>query len=204
MKLKSMGEDTTADSMIILVICTTVLAFGLMYTLLSFTYNPTIEAINGLIAQDMVTTDTTGYINLSLNMWKTSPFFVVIGLVLFCFERCKGTDLPVHVYFEYMALMLIGLYVSVYLIFSFGLSLDMITTNLDASILTDVSAEWDTSGPRGTISKMVYYFCLLPGFVTALLFMIHPILMQKETREVFSRGDREDGFKENDIELGQV
>lgn len=189
--------------MIILVIFGSIGFFGLTYSLLSYSLNPAILVMNDLIASGMVTTDTAGMYSLALNMWRAAPFFMILGLVLWCYERGKGTDLSPNKFFEYLALMTIGIYVSIYFIYLFGLSLDQITINMDQSILTDVSAGWDSSGLRGTISTLIYYFCLLPAFATSVLYMIHPILKQKETQFSYeSDGPEEPDY--GDIELGQV
>ncbi len=201
MKFKSFNDDTRAGSMIIMIIAVTVLAFGLMFALLSWAYNPVIESFNGFVDSGQVTEETARMFNLALFMWRASPFFALIGLVLFSFERNKGTDLTAQTYLSYLFLMLVGLFSSVYLVFTFGLSLDGITQGLEGTILTDVSAEWDSSGPRGAVSKIIYYLCLLPGFTTSILFMIHPILKQRETRELFGGESQQDEVFSNGREV---
>ena len=201
--MKSLRNDESADSMIIVVIFASIGFFGLVYALLTHSLNPAIEVMNDLIDSGMVTADTDRMYTLALNMWKAAPFYMLLGLVLWAYERGKGTDLSPQVFFQYLALMVIGVYASIYLIYVFGLSLDQITINLDQSILTDVSADWDSSGPRGTIATLMYYLCLLPAFTTSILYMIHPILKQRETRFSYDSGEQEDPVY-GDIELGQV
>lgn len=200
--MKSLLEDESADSMIIVVIATSLLFFGLFYILLTYTFNIPIGAMNDLINSGMVTADTKSAYELCLNMWRASPFFMLLGLVLYCYERGKGTAVPAQTFFEYLFLMLIGLFASTYLVYAFGLSLDGITLNLDNSILTDVGPEWDTVGERTTLIKMLYYFTFLPAFITSLLYMIHPILKQRETKLIYDA--EEDDFDYDSIELGQV
>ena len=201
--MKSLRNDESADSMIIVVIFASIGFFGLVYALLTHSLNPAIEVMNGLIDSGMVTADTDRMYTLALNMWRAAPFYMLLGLILWCYERGKGTDLSPQVFFRYLALMMIGVYTSIYLIYVFGISLDQITINLDQSILTDVSADWDSSGPRGTIATLMYYLCLLPAFITSILYMIHPILKQLETRFTYDSGEQVDpGY--DDIELGQV
>lgn len=202
--MKSLINDESADSMIVVIIAASILFFGLTYILFTYSLNAPIEIMNDLISSGMVTADTHRMYSLALNMWSTAPFFMLLGLVLWCYERGKGTDLSPQVFFEYLALMTIGLYTSIYLIYVCGLSLDGITINLDQSILTDVSDKWESSfSTRGTITTLLYYFCLLPCFTTSILYMIHPILRQRETRFGYdSDGYEEPGYE--DIELGQV
>ncbi len=200
--MKSLIKDESADSMIIVVIATSILFFGLFYILLTYTFNIPIGAMNDLINCGVVTADTKSAYELCLNMWKASPFFMLLGLVLYCYERGKGTAVPAQTFFEYLFLMLIGLFASTYLVYAFGLSLDGITLNLDNSILTDVGPEWDTVGERKTLIKMLYYFTFLPAFITSLLYMIHPILKQRETKLIYDA--EEDDFDYDSIELGQV
>lgn len=201
--MKSLIEDESADSMIIIIIATTILFFGLAYILLSYSLNTPIELMNSLISDGMVTAETSRMYDLTLDMWRASPFFVMLGLVLWCYERGKGTELSTTRYFEYLFLMIFGIYISIYLIYCFGLSMDGITANLDASLLTDVSADWDVASERGTLATIMYYFCLLPAFITSLLFIIHPILKQRETKYIYD-GEDEEEMQFGDIELGQV
>lgn len=200
--MKRFIDNERADSMIILVIATALLFFGLFYIIISYTFNPTIEQLTGFIDAGTVTEDTATAFERAVNMVKMSPFFLIVGLVLYCYERGKGTDISAQTFFGYMFLMIIGLVISVYLVFGFGLSVDGITQGLDGTMLTDVSEEWDTTGPRGTLITMLYYFCLLPGYLTSLLYMIHPIIKQKETSFEFSGGSGKEEY--GDIELGQV
>lgn len=199
--MKSLIKDESAGSMILIIIAVTILAFGLMSILLTYSLNAPIELMNAMISAGTVTAETSRMYDLTLDMWRASPFFVVLGLVLWCYERGKGTELSTTKYFEYLFLMLFGLYISIYLVYCFGLAVDGISLNLDASILTDVSDTWDTTSERGTVIKLMYYFCLLPSFITSLLFVIHPILKQRETKFVY---DSEPDDDYGEIELGQV
>ena len=203
--MKSFSSDESTDSMIIVVIFASIGFFGLVYALLTHSLNPAIEVMNDLIDSGMVTADTDRMYTLALNMWRAAPFFMLMGLVLWCYERGKGADLSPQVFLEYIALMMIGVYTSIYLIYVFGLTLDQITINMDQSILTDVSDKWESSfSARGTITTVLYYFCLLPCFTTSILYMIHPILKQRETRFAYDSGEQQEEQEYGDIELGQV
>lgn len=202
--MKSLIKDESADSMIIVVIATSILAFGLFFILFSYTLNVPIGAMNDLIASGMITEDTSSAYELCLNLWRISPFFMLVGLVIYCYGNATGSGVSAQTFFEYLLLMMIGVFTSTYLVFSFGIALDGITINLDNSMLTDVSAEWDSTGERNILITMLYYFTFLPAFITELLYILHPILKQRETRFIYGadRETDEDDFGE--IELGQV
>jgi hypothetical protein len=125
---------------------------------------------------------------------------MVVGLILFCYERSKGTDLEVQTYFEYMFLMIISIITCTYLVYGFGLSVDGITNSLDISILTDVSDEWSsTVDNRYLIIKMIYYFCMLLEIIGTVLYIFHPIIKQKEVT-LFRRENNEE---ETDFSISQ-
>ena len=200
--MKSLMKAENAGSMSILLIVSALFSFGMLFVLLSTTFNIPIEYMNNAILEGTISTDTKYYFNLCLDMWRASPFFLVIGLVLFCYERAKGTDLEVSTYFSYVFLMLITLIISTFLVYSFGLSVDGITSGLDISILTDVSETWgDTIEQRGLVVKMLYYFLMLPAVLGIILYVFHPIIKQKEVT-VFQR-DEQDNQPEIGFNLGQ-
>lgn len=201
--MKSLLKDESADSMIILIIATSILFFGLFYIILTYTFNIPIQAMNDMIEDGVVSLDTSNAYQLCLNMWKASPFFMLLGLVLYCYERGKGTEIPAQTFFEYLFLMIIGLFASTYLVYAFGLALDGITYNLDHSILTDHGPEWDVTDDRSMLIRMMYYFTMLPAFITSILYMLHPILKQRETKYIYD-GEDEEEMQFGDIELGQV
>lgn len=187
--------------MIPVVIGASILFFGLVYSLLSWSFNPSIESFNSFVDLGIVTEQTSQMFNLTLDLWRAIPLFFIIGLVLYCIEKNKGTDLPAQVFFEYLILMVVGTYVSVYVVLCMGLSLDGITQGIEGTLLTDVSEQWDSSGTRGTVSALMYYFCLLLGFAPAILYMIHPILKRRETRELFGGESQQDEVFSNGREV---
>lgn len=199
--MKSLIKDESADSMILVVIALSILSFGLFFILLTYTFNSPITAMNGLISDGMITQDTADAYNLCLDLWKVTPFFMLLGLILFCYERIKGTSVSAQTFFEYLFLMIVGTYITINMVYAYGIALDGITINLDKSILTDVSADWDVTSDRLMIIKMLYYFTFLPAFVSCVLYILNPILKQRETRFVYDREPEEDF---GDIELGQV
>jgi len=135
-----------------------------------------------------------------LDMWKASPFFVIIGLVLWSFERSKGTKLPAQLFFEYMFMMMAGLVISAYLVYSMGMSMDLLTGALDNSILTDVSEIWDTSSVRNLCISVFYYVLMMPGLLTSLLFIFHPVIEQRENTFFTMDEDEEPDFS-SDVEM---
>ena len=125
---------------------------------------------------------------------------MVLGLILFCYERSKGTDLSVQTYFEYMFLMIITIMISTYLVYAFGLALDGITSHLDGTILTDLSETWNgTHEKRELLVKMLYYGCMMPEIIGICLYVFHPIIKQKE----ITLFKRERDEEETDFSIGQ-
>jgi len=190
--MKDIFSDERADSMTMFVIAATVLVFGLAYTILTWTFDVPIQAINDLIASGSLTVDTSEHFETMLNLWQASPFFVLVGLVLWCFERSKGTDLSSGKFFEYLMLMVISLVVSAYMVFAYGLCLDGITSGLDAvTFFTSVSGVWETSDARNLCVSAMYWMCMLPGYLGVILFTLHPILKQLEGKTDFFGAETE-------------
>jgi hypothetical protein len=174
-------SDEKADSMIAFVIVGGVLSFGLIFTLLSVTFNSPIQYMNTLIDTGGVSADTITHFETMLYMWGISPFFFLIGLIIFCYERSKGESVDSGTFFSYLMLMIIGLVMSAYLIWGFGCSVDQIISLFNENtFFTDYGAEFDVSGSNVIFRTLIYYICLMPGFITSILFMLFPILKQRE------------------------
>lgn len=193
-------------SMIVIVIFLSVAFFGLVYSLFGYSINPVIESFNGLVDGGYLTEQTAHTFNISTGLWNMLPFFFIVGLVLWSYERAKNPELSAYTFFGYLTLMLVGAYVTIMLVFSLGLPMDTITMGLEGTTLTDVGPEWDVSGPRGIILSGFYYILLLIGYVSSLLYMIHPVLKQLMRHESFSGAgsDTEESFESsNDVTLEQ-
>ncbi|MCK9575331.1 MAG: hypothetical protein M0R51_05190 [Clostridia bacterium] len=203
--MKDIFADEKADSMTMFVIAATVLVFGLAYTILTWTFDVPIQAINDLIASGSLTVDTTEHFETMLNLWQASPFFVLVGLVLWCFERSKGTDLSSGKFFEYLMLMIVSLIISAYMVFAYGLCMDGITSELDGvSFFTSVSSIWDTSDARGLCVSAMYWLCMLPGYLGVILFTLHPILKQLEGKTDFFGGSEDSDETVSDYQIQQL
>jgi len=202
--MKDIFSDERADSMTMFVIAATVLVFGLAYTILTWTFDVPIQAINDLIASGSLTVDTSEHFETMLNLWQASPFFVLVGLVLWCFERSKGTDLSSGKFFEYLMLMVVSLIISAYMVFAYGLCIDGITSSLDTvTFFTSVSEIWDTSSSRSLCVSAIYWLCMLPGYLGVILFTLHPILKQLEGKTDFFGGSEESDERITDAEIQQ-
>jgi hypothetical protein len=203
--MKDIFSDERADSMIVFVIAATVLVFGLIYTILTWSFDVPIMAINNLISSGSLTVDTTTHFETMLNLWKASPFFVLIGLVLWCFERSKGTDLSSGKFFEYLILMAVSLVISGYMVLGYGLAMDGITSSCDnIEFFTAVSAIWDTTSQRGLCVSCMYWMAMLPGYLGTILFTLHPILKQLEGKTSFFGGSSESDETITDYQMQQL
>ena len=143
--------------------------------------NSPIAEINREIDAELLSQDTVDGFNRLLNMWKTAPIFFLIGLILYAYERSKGSDLPASLFFEYEVILILGLFISTFLIWVFGLTCDQIFGNFDANPhISDIDPIWDRTDVILICQKMVYIGCMIPSYVSALLYMIFPILRQTD------------------------
>ena len=193
--MKSLLADESADSAIPLVIVLAVLSFGLFYIIFSISFDVPIQSMNDLISEGMVTENTAHYFELCLNMWKTAPWFALIGLTLWCVERSKGGEIGIWTYFSYQSLMIIGIIISCFMVYCYGIAMDGITMAMDEvpMLTTDLAAGWDSSSARAIVIAAMYYVCLMPAYLTSILFMIHPIIIQKfMNQQVYRESDATD------------
>ncbi|RXA21838.1 hypothetical protein EQO05_00960 [Methanosarcina sp. MSH10X1] len=183
-----------ADSIAIIVIAFGILSFGLFYGVCTYTVDMPISIVNDQIDSGLLSADTIENFNLMLNLWKTLPIIFVLGLIIWCYERAKGGDVTATLFFEYESLLVIGVLMSVYMVYTYGLTADLIFNEIYRSeALMSVSSQWDSLEMRALLMKMYYIVLLIPGFLSSLLYLIHPILRQKDnTYSFFGSGD-EDG-----------
>ena len=181
-----------ADSIIIIVICFGILTFGLTYSVLTYAYDAPVNLINNQIDSGMLSADTVEKFNLMLNLWKTLPIIFAIGLIMFCYERAKGTSIGASVFFEYEALLILSVVFSSYFVYVYGMSADQIFGALSRSeVISNISPQWDSSELKVFLLKMMYNACLIPGFLGCLLYLIHPILRQTDNTYSFYSDDDE-------------
>lgn len=187
-----------ADSIIIIVLCFGILSFGLGYSVLTYAYDAPIALINNQVTSGFLSADTVENFNLVLNLWKTLPIIFVLGLIIFCYERAKGTSIGASVFFEYETLLLLSVVFSSYFVYVYGMSADQIFTAFSHSeIISNIGPQWDSSELRVFLIKMMYIACLIPGFLGSLLYIIHPILRQTDNTVNFfgSEGDGNEGSR---------
>lgn len=201
--MKCFKSNETAGSMMILTIGTAFFVFGLMYVIFSHSFNVPIQGFNDFIAGGMVSQDTKDALEMAFDMWKASPFFVVIGLILYAFERSKGTVISAQLYLEYLFLMIIGIVFSTFLVYGLGIAMDSITAAMDATAIVNVGEAWEGSSDRHFYIKLMYYILMLPAWLTSLLYMFFPIIQQRENT-FFTMDDDEPDFAEDvEMALGQ-
>lgn len=183
-----------ADSVIIIVICFGILTFGLTYSVLTYAYDAPINLINNQIDSGMLSADTIENFNLMLDLWKTLPIIFALGLIMFCYERAKGTSIGASVFFEYEALLILSVVFSSYFVYVYGMTADQIFGALSRSeVISNISPQWDSSELKVFLLKMMYNACLIPGFLGCLLYLIHPILRQTDNTYSFYNDDDEGG-----------
>jgi hypothetical protein len=179
--MKSLWKDESADSMIIFVIASGILVFGLAYIVLNYSINLPIGSMNTLIDQGKISLDTVTHFATMVQMWQAAPFFFVIGLILWCFERSKGESVTSDTYFGYLILMIITIQISAYFVWVFGMSLDSFTSFFEnCADFMNISSIWDVSDVRNICINGMYYSAMLPGFIGSVLYMLHPIMKQRE------------------------
>ena len=182
-----------ADSIIVIVLCFGILTFGLAYSVLTYAYDAPIALINTQVDSGFLSADTVENFNLVLSLWKTLPIIFVLGLIIFCYERAKGTSIGASVFFEYEVLLLISVVFSSYFVYVYGMSADQIFGAFDhVEIISNMDPRWETTELKVFMLKMMYIACLIPGFLGSLLYIIHPILRQTDNTYSFF-GDDDDG-----------
>ena len=178
-----------ADSIVIIVLAFGLLSFGMFYGVCTYAVDMPIAIINDQIDSGLLSADTIESLNLMLNLWKTLPIIFVLGLIIFCYERAKGSNVTATLFFEYESMLLIGVLMSVYLVYCYGLTADLIFDPIFKSEIFQVSSQWDSSEARAMWLKMYYIALLIPGFLSSLLYIIHPILRQQDNTYAFFGGD---------------
>jgi hypothetical protein len=183
-----------ADSITITVIAFGLLSFGVFYGVCTYTSDLPIAVINDQIDLGLLSADTIESLNLMLNLWKTLPIIFALGLIIWCFERAKGSNVTATLFFEYESLLLIGVLMSVYLVYSYGLTADLIFNEIYKSeVLMNISPQWDSSEMRSFLIELYYIVLLIPGFLSSLLYLIHPILRQQDNTYSFFGSSGENG-----------
>ena len=185
------------DSIVIIVLTFGIMLFGVTFTIASYAENGVIAEINREITAGMLTSDTISHFQTALNLWKTAPIFLIIGMCLYFWERSKGADLPASTYFEYEILMIVALYMSLFMTWVYGLTMDSIYTPFETQrFLNDINPMWERTEVIAVCQRMAYLGCLLPGYVGSFLYMIHPIIQQKDNTFFDVAGGSEDNTDE--------
>lgn len=175
-----------ADSIAVTVIAFGLLSFGLFYGACSYTVDLPVSVINDQVDSRLLSADTIENLNLMLDLWKTLPIIFVLGLIIWCYERAKGSNVTATLFFEYESLLVIGVLMSVYLVYSYGLTADLIFNEIYRSeVLMNVSPQWDSLEIRSFLIELYYIVLLIPGFLSSLLYLIHPILRQQDNTVTF-------------------
>ncbi|MCE5227035.1 MAG: hypothetical protein LLG05_14415 [Porphyromonadaceae bacterium] len=182
-----------ADSIVIIVLTFGIMLFGASYLALSHAENMPIASMNAQIDSGVLTADTVNNYNIILGFWKTLPLFFCLGLILWMYERAKGSDIAASTFFEYEVLMIVSVFISMLLAWVWGLSIDSIFGSLDAQPLTsNVSPVFDRSSVIAICIKMAYLGTLIPGAVGSLLYIIHPIIRQADNTFFEFQEDKRD------------
>jgi hypothetical protein len=186
-----------ADSIAITVIAFGLLSFGIFYGVCTYTVDMPIAVVNDQIDSGLLSADTVENLNLMLDLWKTLPIIFALGIIIWCFERAKGSNITATLFFEYEALLIIGVLMSVYLVYTYGLTADLVFDGIYRSEgLMNVSPQWDSSEMRAFLMELYYIVLLIPGFLSSLLYLIHPILRQQDNTYSFF-GSGGEGGSEN-------
>lgn len=183
-----------ADSIAMIVIAFGILSFGVFYGVCTYTVDMPIAIVNDQIDSGLLSAETVENLNLMLYLWRTLPIIFGLGLIIFCFERAKGSNVTATLFFEYESLLVIGALISVYLVYSYGLTADLIFNEIYKSeVLMNISPQWDSSEMRSFLIELYYIVLLIPGFLSSLLYLIHPILRQQDNTYSFFGSSGEDG-----------
>lgn len=89
--------------------------------------------------------------------------------------------MPASLFFEYEVILIVGLFMSTLLVWVFGLAQDQIYSALDNSeAISNIAPMWDQTHVIDICRKMVIIGCMILSYVSALLYMIFPILRQTD------------------------
>lgn len=194
-------REGTADSMSILAILLSIAFFGVIFIFLTDPINGIIDSVNGAVTTGQLSEDTVRFFNKCIDLWKATPFFMVLGLILYVLERSKGSDIPIQTYFSYLFGMVLGIIVSAVFVYCFGYLIDTVHNTLATALIMDVPASWDQSGTINFVIKILYYVCLIPGYIGSILYMFHPVI--KQTANVFDDGSYEAEESLDDFNMNQ-
>ena len=161
-----------ADSVVVLVLTLGLLSFGFVYTTLTYVENSPIAEINREMDAGMLSKDTVDTYSKALGLWQTLPIFFMIGMILYFYERGKGTDLPASMFFEYEVLLIVSVFACMVLVWAYGLLVDSVFGSFYASqAMNDISPMFERSRVVSVCIKCAYIGCLI------LLLIIVPYVL---------------------------
>ena len=192
-----------ADSLLPIAILCGLVFFGLFYMTGQYVVSYMDEEINTLIDTSMFGSDAVAHYTLMEWIFAFIPFAFCAGTLLFMFERAKGGMIPMETYLAYVKMLVIGIVISIGLVFTIGLifpylenelinNIPIINMSNNAAFATIVSKMFDD---MTFINNIVYIIAEFIGFVSTVIFMIFPVILQLDlgfnSVNMFRRDDTE-------------
>lgn len=179
-----------ADSIQVLVIAAALFFFGIVYVFFTSLIGTPATFINDGIGTGAVTQGTADAFSNVYSLWEVSPFMVLLALILFSYERSKGTMIPAQVYFQYLVLMVLGNLISLLVLFGIGTVHDTIISavsniSTDIGVWGDIAEDWGSTSIQYYMSRVMYLVLMLPAYLCSILFVFHPVIMQTDVSMAF-------------------
>lgn len=182
-----------ADSIMIIMLITSVIFFGIAVNYLGGVVNSPIAKMNELIDAGQISEDTHYYFDLMIMLFKCSPLLVILGLFTFAYERAVGTNIDVKLFYSYEVMLLVGLMVSAYLVLTVGWIEDSMLTSIWTNNpfgAAGMGYEDQTNLILGLLPFM-YLTCICSGVLASMLMTFFSILKQRDN--IIGRSDDDGG-----------
>jgi len=177
-----------ADSIIVYALVVGIALFGLGYVISDNVITYLDGSVNTLIGQGMLYQDAVDHYKTMVQLFKYTPFAFIVGTMFYMFERAKGTQITTKVYFEYIAMLIIGTMASIIFVYGVGVSfIYMVNTTLSSLPFTDITAD-SLFAPImammmtdiNFIVMVCYYVAEAPGYISVIIYCIFPVILQTD------------------------
>jgi hypothetical protein len=167
---------------VIPVVAIGLVSFGIFYIIFSYIINGFVGVVNQCIDLQMMSQVTVDHFSTMLLLWKFSPFAFLVGLFFFVVETGRGSEgLTAQRFYAYERLLIMGITASLIMLMAYGLICDVLDSAIiAANVRNNLSPVYDSSFARFMCIQGIYILASLIGYVSAGLFMIHPLTRQTD------------------------
>jgi hypothetical protein len=186
------------DSIAVKVLILGTFSFSVVYILATAAINGIIDGYNLILVTGLSSADTFNDLNIAVNIWKFAPIAFLCGLILWMFERAKGTNISAGLFYIYESVLVLSIFYSLIWIVCYGTVLDMILNviMLNPNFIPTYE-HWDVSVHVFRLARVVYMLIIAPAYLGTILFAIHPVIVQTDTLIYGEDGKGGDEFVTN-------